>query len=260
MLRFFRNIRQKLLENGNLRKYFWYAIGEILLVVIGILIALQINNWNEERKLRNEEITYLNNLKSDLVKDSDQLEYFIRFFENKVTATTSLINKAKAKQIPVFNQFVNEILILLWVEEFHPDQSTYQEMVSSGKLSMISNPKIKSKLQDINISYEEIAMGNEHIKREYEQYLFDVFVDHINWRNYYQLEEFRDNGQLVIDSLYISRNLPDIEQNALAVLSNKRFQNGLFLYEINHRAIIDIYRNTKTQADSLIVLIQTEIN
>ena len=49
MLRFFRNIRQKLLENGNLRKYFWYALGEILLVMIGILLALQVSNWNQNR-------------------------------------------------------------------------------------------------------------------------------------------------------------------------------------------------------------------
>lgn len=59
MLRFFRQIRQKLLKNGNLRKYFWYALGEIFLVVIGILIALQINNWNEERKQEEEAIKLL---------------------------------------------------------------------------------------------------------------------------------------------------------------------------------------------------------
>jgi len=50
MIRFFRTIRKKLIEEDNVRKYLLYAIGEILLVVIGILIALQVNNWNEERK------------------------------------------------------------------------------------------------------------------------------------------------------------------------------------------------------------------
>ncbi len=50
MLKFFRKIRQKLIEEDNIRKYLLYAIGEIILVVIGILIALQVNNWNEKRK------------------------------------------------------------------------------------------------------------------------------------------------------------------------------------------------------------------
>jgi hypothetical protein len=59
MLRFFRNIRQKLIEQENVRKYMWYALGEILLVMIGILLALQINNWNEQRKQEQEVIRVL---------------------------------------------------------------------------------------------------------------------------------------------------------------------------------------------------------
>jgi hypothetical protein len=73
MLRFFRQIRQKLLENGNLRKYFWYALGEIFLVMIGILLALQINNWNEERKQEEEAIRVLsdfaNTIESNVISD-----------------------------------------------------------------------------------------------------------------------------------------------------------------------------------------------
>ena len=53
MLRFFRHIRQSLLQENKISKYLLYALGEILLVVIGILIAMQINNWKEERKARN---------------------------------------------------------------------------------------------------------------------------------------------------------------------------------------------------------------
>ena len=61
MIKFFRTIRQKLLSEGNTGKYLKYAIGEILLVVIGILIALQVNTWNEKRKLKSgdpQNLTY----------------------------------------------------------------------------------------------------------------------------------------------------------------------------------------------------------
>jgi uncharacterized protein DUF6090 len=57
MIKFFRKIRQSLLSEGKTGKYFKYAIGEILLVVIGILIALQINNWNEQNKNTESELT-----------------------------------------------------------------------------------------------------------------------------------------------------------------------------------------------------------
>lgn len=66
MLRLFRNIRKRLAADNNLPKYTRYAIGEILLVTVGILIALQVNNWNEQRKQRNKELHYLANLKNDL--------------------------------------------------------------------------------------------------------------------------------------------------------------------------------------------------
>ncbi|MBO3116100.1 hypothetical protein J4050_05040 [Winogradskyella sp. DF17] len=73
MIKFFRHIRESLLMENKTSKYFKYAIGEIVLVVIGILIALQINNWNEKRIERKSEIKYLTNIKLDLKKDLIQL-------------------------------------------------------------------------------------------------------------------------------------------------------------------------------------------
>src|SRR6056297_1068125 len=70
MITLFRRIRQKLIDSGSVSKYLLYAIGEILLVVIGILIALQVNNWNEERIKLSEEKYFLENLIENVVSDS----------------------------------------------------------------------------------------------------------------------------------------------------------------------------------------------
>jgi hypothetical protein len=75
MLKFFRTIRKKLIEQANIRKYLLYAIGEILLVVIGILIALQVNTWNEQRKLNLREISYYESLLQDLQTDSTEYDF-----------------------------------------------------------------------------------------------------------------------------------------------------------------------------------------
>ena len=76
MIKFFRHIRKDLMEQnppagraGKTSRYFKYAIGEIILVVIGILIALQINNWNEKRKESKQEIAILKSLQSNLKSD-----------------------------------------------------------------------------------------------------------------------------------------------------------------------------------------------
>jgi hypothetical protein len=70
MLRFFRQIRQRLLTDNKFSKYLLYAVGEILLVVFGILIALQIDNWNENRKSHIEDIKFLKNIRDELVLDT----------------------------------------------------------------------------------------------------------------------------------------------------------------------------------------------
>ncbi len=74
MLRFFRLIRRKLIEEENTRKYIWYALGEVFLVVIGILIALQINNWNEGRKRVLSESRLLETILKDLQVDSTNFQ------------------------------------------------------------------------------------------------------------------------------------------------------------------------------------------
>jgi hypothetical protein len=77
VLRFFRLIRQRLITDNKFSKYLLYAVGEIFLVVVGILIAFQVDNWNEQRKIRLEGISLLEDLKSDLEFSLTELEYTI---------------------------------------------------------------------------------------------------------------------------------------------------------------------------------------
>ncbi|MBK7871751.1 MAG: hypothetical protein IPJ74_14270 [Saprospiraceae bacterium] len=77
MLQFFRSIRRRLLESGKVKSYVLYAIGEILLVVIGILLALQVNNWNEARKARAIEHEYLLSLREEFKANLKELDNLI---------------------------------------------------------------------------------------------------------------------------------------------------------------------------------------
>ena len=79
MIKFFRKIRQNLLMENKTGKYFKYAIGEIILVVIGILIALQINTWNKERIEQRTEHTYLTNIKRDLKHQLDSIDIHLSY-------------------------------------------------------------------------------------------------------------------------------------------------------------------------------------
>jgi hypothetical protein len=83
MIKFFRTIRQKMLSEGKTGKYFKYATGEIILVVIGILIALSINNWNEERKEHNKLLGIYSLIYDDLENDIGELQEHLNFYNKK---------------------------------------------------------------------------------------------------------------------------------------------------------------------------------
>ena len=91
MIKFFRNIRRRLLRENRFTRYLIYAIGEIILVVIGILIALQINNWNEERKLKNLELSYYKNLYQDLIQDSLEVEFKIQNAKRNIKQVNNVL-------------------------------------------------------------------------------------------------------------------------------------------------------------------------
>ncbi|MFY9242466.1 MAG: DUF6090 family protein [Polaribacter sp.] len=86
MIKFFRKIRQNLLMENKTSKYFKYAIGEIVLVVIGILIALQINNWNENRQKNNQERMIMINLKEELQQNIKNLDERITYIDSALVS------------------------------------------------------------------------------------------------------------------------------------------------------------------------------
>ena len=88
MITIFRHIRQRLLQENKLSRYLFYALGEVLLVVIGILIALQINNANEARRDRGIEINYLKNLRADLLLELDNNKTFSTYRFDKARSCT----------------------------------------------------------------------------------------------------------------------------------------------------------------------------
>ena len=91
MIKFFRKIRYNLMEQNKTGKYFKYAIGEIVLVMIGILLALQVNNWNEARKNRLLELIYLENITADLNLNINELQEFIASRETCIKASDSIL-------------------------------------------------------------------------------------------------------------------------------------------------------------------------
>ncbi|RRQ48124.1 hypothetical protein DZC72_10375 [Maribacter algicola] len=175
MIKFFRKIRQNLLEEGKTSKYLKYAIGEIVLVVIGILIALQINNWNEERKSKNLEISYLKNLKEDVKSDS---LYFERSWFTNVGKKIEGLTKAKNYYldgiVPLDTiSFINDISYggIYGIGTITPNSRTYKELVSTGNISLITNQDIREQIVDYYLNIDFLSSYASNLQSGYPHFI-----------------------------------------------------------------------------------------
>lgn len=148
MISLFRKIRQKLLSQNRVTRYLVYALGEILLVVIGILIALQVNNWNEQQKLQEKEKLYLSRLKEEAKWNIDILDNQIKLYQKNALNLDSIasflsnsVPKNESLEIPAIPSFISA-----WKLK----NSAYTELVSSGTLGVvISDLKLREMLDEI---------------------------------------------------------------------------------------------------------------
>lgn len=157
MLKIFRKIRQKLLAEGKTSQYLKYAIGEIFLVVIGILIALSINNWNEANKNAKREHAFLINLQEDLRSDSlrleeikDQLKIAVSYkkvFEREMKGTVTDPDSLTA-------HFMKQYNILI---DFVPNSTTVDELSNNG-LNLISSPSLRRQIVTIYNTYDDLIL------------------------------------------------------------------------------------------------------
>ena len=153
MIKFFRKIRQNLLMENKIGKYFKYAIGEIVLVVIGILIALQINNWNENRKIDKVRQEYYGQLLEDLNKDIRFAKTTIKEFNADKKAHEDYFKIYKKDKVELDDIFEAISALNLKTKSLSFNSSTIESLKNSGDIGLIPS-KIRNKLIDLRRSQE----------------------------------------------------------------------------------------------------------
>ncbi|MGB6035012.1 MAG: DUF6090 family protein, partial [Cryomorphaceae bacterium] len=128
MIKFFRHIRQRMIKENRVSKYLLYAIGEIVLVVIGILIALQINNWNENRKLQNAQnlllIDLYDNLRADSIVLDDSRRLILIIIECQKQLHAVRIGKLQPEDVQSPQRIRGSIRYYSITRANHPDVAT----------------------------------------------------------------------------------------------------------------------------------------
>lgn len=206
MLRFFRQIRKQLLNNNRFRKYLVYAIGEIVLVMIGILLALQLNTLKEEGAILKQERNALELIKSNLVREIEDLD---RFIEERVIPVSDYLIKAHNKEWNSVN-LDSFGLISTTAFNYKSFNTAYEGLKANDKLFIIQNENLKEKI----IFYFEQERAN--------------LLDWSDWhRNFvynmmepYMFNELPINPQeMVVDITFLKKKLEERRLNS--IISNQ---------------------------------------
>ena len=153
MINFFRKIRKKLADDNQFLKYSRYAIGEIVLVVVGILIALQINNWNEERKIRSSEREILIEIKENLTQIEKMMRSTLNQMDVNNTYSDTLLNilDKQSNQPEILARCLNSAINLAY-GNLQITKNGFETLKNKG-LDILSNDEVK---KEIVILFEEL--------------------------------------------------------------------------------------------------------
>ena len=242
MIKYFRRIRQQLLTENKFSKYLIYAIGEIILVVIGILIALQVNNANEVRKSNRE----LDKINQNLLQE----------FESNQKALNTAINQLKwtkhgsLEVLSMIGKPENELMItnidsvievsLFW-PTWKPTNFVLIELKSTGKLSLFENSRIKDLLFEYERQSENVNDWNRRMEKS-SQSIINYIKNNASLRN--------------VNHNRISIKKSDLDFNNVKLFSDIEFEN-----QIDEKVVFSQFlENTYEETDNLINQILVEIN
>ncbi|MFP4847016.1 DUF6090 family protein [Winogradskyella sp. PE311] len=240
MIKFFRKIRQKLLSENKFSKYLIYAIGEIVLVVIGILIALGINNWNNEQKDKQAELKYLNQIRKSLKENDLILKERIETDKRLLKFGDQLYNHIKTqKQV---NDSIKQIFVVLLNDQMVSFNIAAFENLKNDGLSFISNDDLKFEI--INIYDKELKYIQNIFANQFENYLSGVINPF-----------FSDNFEFVSNKKYMSAE----PNNYQDLLSNNKTTNIISMVNTMRSYAISNYSNTQKKINEIIIKLDKEI-
>jgi len=256
MIKFFRKLRQRLLTENKFSKYLLYALGEILLVVIGILIALSINNWNENSKNERLETNYLIRISKDLDNDFLEFDDAIKLAQernNRVLFLQEALENPELVQ-DSSDYFVQSIITAGYTYIPVISNHSFEELKSSGRLALIQNEGLRvliAKYYDFVFGSSQWDFLKEDVQLKYNEYSRGILnQDQLNWvlNNYYSPDYLSNISKTELDGIY------------QRFISRKEFHSILpQVFESKYNTM-QVMHNSKRRAEYLKSEIQDELN
>ena len=265
-MKIFRNIRQKLAAENKVAAYLRYAVGEIVLVVFGILIALQVNNWNENQKQKKQEITDLQNLSIDLKKQIQLLDHDIDFEDIIIQDCKDIIahyeqNKGFKKMDSLFPK-INDLSIRM---TFTNANTTLLEMINSGDINIIDNESLKKELMEFNQFIEGFAANTvSNNTNLVDQIVVRIVMKKSSFASYSYSKKLRSIIQEKSQMSFINVKDENLKKIAIQNFNEPKLRLELINDIVFRKGLSELQKagdeKLKAKATQLLKHIETELN
>ncbi|MBP7371141.1 MAG: hypothetical protein KA902_06835 [Arenimonas sp.] len=241
------------MTENKVSKYLLYALGEIVLVVIGILVALYINNMNDLRKERVRELGYLDNIKTDLKLNIKEMDKFLAVRNNNIQSAAKILEHFDGKPIEDYTAF-NQLGVGIYNwQKFYTSNNTFQELVNSGNLAIISNVKIKNQLLDIEALYKKMKSEEDHYRFDTEKLIYEPLYEMMD------LNPLVQNFAFKISKGQSGKDVVLTGQYYDAYLKSIKLKNGFVMTILELETMNGQMQQLKAQSEALIVSIDDEM-
>jgi Family of unknown function (DUF6090) len=260
MIKFFRKIRYDLMEKTKTGRYLKYAIGEIVLVVLGILIALSINNWNESKKERQEEYLALKSLHNEFIESRELFNNSQRHHKTIFNGMRYLLEILDARQVneSLMDSIYLNLSTSAWSSwTFEPSRGVVNALTNSGKQNIISNESLKSHL----IQWNDLVIGYQNTERLAQEYKFTYLFPMISKLTQLPSKLKRTN----LDVMKYDLSNDNLNEVDLDLFQSKMFYNYLNQCWVYSQGILvegsqsSIGKKVQEALDSIILLIEKEL-
>lgn len=252
MLRFYKKLEENFLNLSGFSKYLIYGVTEIILLVVGVVIALQVNSWGEQRNNSELEKYYLGALQEQVAKDIDDVKSVIEHNSSVLDGINSLLTLAKENK-----SISDESSMLNWASIFitsgtNPNTIVFDDMKSSGRINLVSSPGLRFQIQEyydyIEEAHADAAANTQLIYRWFNEYFINFGTDIntlystisptiVEVNSYNPTEITPDNITPVIDRLSVLYTLTELNIsrhfNSLELAKNLEIELTHHLEEID---------------------------
>ena len=243
MLKFFRKIRQQLLTENRFSKYLIYAIGEIFLVVIGILIALQINNWNENRKDSMKEAAVLSNLHKDFEQTKMALTKSLNIYPENIGRLKSTLKYlgmgatqlSDAMKDTIFNTVYRSTAVV---------EGTLNSILNTDKLELITNDSLKQLLTAYPAEINKFKSQEANVKRIVLEIHRPILESYLTLGEYATIDDEVNNF---------------VPSDFTGLLKDQQYQNALVDRLLQSRSLVLRAERFLERTNMIIELIEDEI-